>query len=87
MDIFSKGIYVDYKFQGSSSLKNVLPVLVPSLSYKNMNIQDGAQAASEWERMIFDNSVDSENIKQNLLKYCSQDTLAMVEIYKFLRNL
>ena len=87
MDIFSKGIYVDYKFQGSSSLKNVLPVLVPSLSYKNMDIQDGAQAASEWERMIFENSVDSENIKQNLLKYCSQDTLAMVEIYKFLRNL
>ena len=87
MEIFSKGMYVDYRFQGSASLKKVLPVIVPNFSYKNLEIQDGAQASSEWESMIFDESKDSKIIKENLFKYCAQDTMAMVKIYKFLKNL
>ena len=87
MEIFSKGMYVDYRFQGIASLKKVLPVIVPNFSYKNLEIQDGAQASSEWESMIFDESKDSKIIKENLFKYCAQDTMAMVKIYKFLKNL
>ena len=87
MEIFSKAMYVDYRFQGSSSLKKVLPILVPQLSYKDLEIQDGAQATSEWEDMILDSTVDKNLVRKNLLKYCAQDTIAMLEIYKFLCNL
>ena len=87
MEIFSKAMNVDYRFQGSSSLKKVLPILVPQLSYKDLEIQDGAQATSEWEDMILDSTVDKNLVRKNLLKYCAQDTIAMLEIYKFLCNL
>jgi hypothetical protein len=91
MEIFSNGLYVDYCFHGSNSLKNVLPVLIPKLSYKNLNIQDGTQAMMQWHKLVYKNNNLSEEqkqtIKTNLLKYCHLDTLAMVEIYKKLQFL
>src|SRR3989344_7540271 len=34
MDIFKNNYYVDPKFKGSNSIKDVLPVLIPELNYK-----------------------------------------------------
>jgi hypothetical protein len=33
MDIFKKGFYYSLDFQGSNSIKYVLPAMVPSMSY------------------------------------------------------
>ena len=52
MTIFSKNYYVDPKFMGSASIKKVLPVIVPDLTYKSLNISKGDQASERWERMI-----------------------------------
>lgn len=41
---FSSGAYVDHRFRGSASIKNVLPVLVPELSYKDLEVQEGGSA-------------------------------------------
>ncbi|HMO78419.1 MAG TPA: DUF2779 domain-containing protein [Candidatus Paceibacterota bacterium] len=73
---------------GSASIKKVLPVLLPELSYKNLEIQDGTMALSEWERSTTDSvsPAERESIRENLLKYCELDTLAMVEIWKVLRK-
>lgn len=73
---------------GSASIKKVLPVLLPELSYKNLEIQDGTMALSEWERSTKDgvSSTERESIRENLLKYCKLDTLAMVEIWKVLKK-
>lgn len=95
MDIFMKGYYVDYRFHGSASIKKVLPVLVPELSYKEMNIGEGTAAMMAWYQITHDaNSAFDEdsihlkdNIKQDLLKYCELDTLAMVEIWRRLSQL
>ena len=88
MKIFKKD-YLHPDFHGSASIKNVLPVFLPELSYKSLDIQNGTMALSEWEKMIKgDMSPDDvEKTKENLLKYCERDTLAMVEIYKKLRKL
>jgi predicted RecB family nuclease len=74
--------YYHPEFYGSFSLKYVLPALVPEMSYKNLAIQDGMQASIDYLRMI-----DSETpcdvkaaIREDLLIYCGQDTLAMVKI-------
>lgn len=83
-EIFSKAVYVDYRFKGSASIKKVLPVLVPELSYDGMEIGEGATAMTKWWEMI-NGAEDGEEIKKNLLKYCELDTWAMVKIWKKLQ--
>ena len=51
-EIFIKD-YIDYRFKGSSSIKKVLPVLVPNLNYDNLEVQDGTMAMDTWGNMIF----------------------------------
>jgi hypothetical protein len=89
MTIFSKNYYVDAAFMGSASIKNVLPVLIPELTYKALGIQKGDQAVERWEKMIDDGTdqKEKEQIAKDLLEYCKLDTLAMVKIYEFLKKI
>ena len=90
MDIFRKQIYVHPDTRGKNSLKNVLPALVPGLSYKDLEIQEGATACQRWYDMVFGNSLvpsEKEKILDDLLKYCSLDTYAMYAIWKHLREI
>jgi len=66
MTIFSKNNYVHPAFKGSSSIKKVLPVIVPDLSYKTLNISKGDQASERWEKMINKDTTPAE--KNKLLK-------------------
>ena len=74
--------YYHPKFYGSFSLKHVLPALVPEMSYENLSIKDGMQASLDYLRMIDPATPEDEKskIRDNLLIYCGQDTLAMVKI-------
>jgi hypothetical protein len=82
-----KNHYCDSRFKGSNSLKKVLPVIVPELSYKDLDVQEGGTAMAEYARMIsLPAGKEKEKIKQNLLEYCKLDTLAMVEILGKLRG-
>ncbi|MBU2541937.1 DUF2779 domain-containing protein [Patescibacteria group bacterium] len=89
MTMFSKNYYVDPAFKGSSSIKKVLPVIVPELTYKALNISKGDQASERWEKMISSDTPEEEKkqIEKDLLEYCKLDTLAMVRIYEFLKKL
>ena len=83
-----KEAYTDAAFRGSTSIKKVLPVLCPNLSYKNLAVQDGTQAMEQWFAMIEEeDGAKQKKIKNALLEYCKLDTLAMVEIYKVIKNL
>jgi hypothetical protein len=89
MDIFQKQMHVHAGFKGSASIKKVLPVLVPELSYKDLEIHDGGMAMDAWFENIF--NIKSEDKKQetaeNLLKYCYLDTYAMYAIWRELINI
>lgn len=88
-EIFTED-YIDYRFTGSSSIKKVLPVLVPELSYDNLEVQDGTMAMDVWGRMVLRNDIpddETRRIRKDLLAYCKLDTLAMVEIYQYLIQL
>ncbi|OGZ57390.1 MAG: hypothetical protein A3F94_00450 [Candidatus Spechtbacteria bacterium RIFCSPLOWO2_12_FULL_38_22] len=89
MEPFSRAWFVDKDFFGSASIKAVMPVVVPNLSYKNLEIQEGASAQRLWiDTTIREkNGVDKDKIFKDLVEYCKMDTLAMVEIWKFLKNL
>lgn len=84
LDIF-RNFYIDYRFRGSNSLKNVLPVIVRSMSYDNLAVGDGTEAQVTWNEMIRLKNGDEKNkLNGNLKEYCGQDTLAMVEIHNVL---
>jgi hypothetical protein len=87
MDFFANGYYVDKDFFGSASLKKVLPVIAPHLSYKELNIQEGGTASESWLPLIGgDLSLEEKKaLKSDLLKYCELDTYAMVEIFNKLK--
>ena len=74
--------YYNPAFNGSFSLKSVLPGLVPSMKYSNLAIQEGTIASLEYLRMIdsVTPSFEKCRIRKNLLEYCGQDTLGMVKI-------
>jgi len=83
-DFINLGYYLHPDFKGSWSIKNVLPVMVPELSYQDMEIGKGDQAMMAWRDMINGDLVESEKkkIKEALLKYCQLDTLGMVRIFQ-----
>ena len=89
MNIFSKHHYYHHDFRGSFSIKAVLPVLVPELTYKNLNIQDGGMVMNGWKKMMFDmeDAGEKEVMTEDLLRYCELDTLAMVKIFEVVGKL
>ena len=86
MDPFARGWYADYRFRGSASIKRVLPILIPDLSYKDLSIGNGGLALVSWYKMVYENvsAKERRKIQQDLLEYCQLDTRAMVTIYRFL---
>jgi hypothetical protein len=91
MEIFSKSYYVHHDFQGSASLKKVLPVLLPELGgkYEEINVSEGSEAMLAWESMMWGNITgeQKQRLIDELLEYCELDTFAMVEILRWLKML
>lgn len=87
--IFKKQYYVHKDFKGSSSIKKVLPVLVPELSYAELAIREGGTAAEKWNQVVSDSLGDEEKdlVIENLRAYCKLDTYAMYAIWKALYSL
>lgn len=84
MDVFSMQAYVHPDFRGKTSIKNILPVLVPTLSYKALAIQEGATASTRWNEIVTGqvDAAEAERVRAELLRYCGLDTRAMVEIWR-----
>ena len=78
--------YYNINFRGCSSIKKVLPVLVPKLNYSYLKIRNGRDAVAAFVFMTIGayNNKKIEQTKYNLLKYCAMDTLAIVHIHQFL---
>jgi hypothetical protein len=86
LEIFRR-YYQDPGFGGSNSIKHVLPVLVPELSYSVLEVQDGTAAQAAWNRLLASPSAaERGRLEAALRAYCGQDSLAMVEIFRVLRR-
>jgi predicted RecB family nuclease len=81
--------YYHPEFHGSFSLKSVLPAIIPEMSYDSLTVQEGQEAGIEYTRMIDPPTPaeEKQKIKEDLLKYCGHDTLAMVRIREALLKL
>lgn len=87
LEIF-RNHYLDPAFEGSNSIKAVLPVLAPGLSYKDLAVGRGDQAQAVW-RMLIDSrdAALRDELASALRAYCQRDTLAMVAIHQALLRL
>lgn len=85
-DIFRKQYHIHKDFRGGTSIKRILPVLVPKLSYKELKIQDGGSAADTWNKIVTNSFVETvkEDAIKNLKIYCGLDTYAMYSIWRVL---
>ena len=86
MDVFTAQMVVHPAFRGKTSIKWVLPALVPSLSYKTLAIREGATASETWNAIVTGELEldEARAARDNLLAYCGLDSLAMVEIWRAL---
>ncbi len=84
MMIVKKGYYVDSRFGGSASIKKVLPVMCPELSYNNLAIHEGGTASASWATLTNPDlpSEQKSQLRKNMLDYCGLDTYAMVSIFQ-----
>ena len=84
MMVVKKGYYVDSRFGGSASIKKVLPVMCPELSYNDLAIHEGVTASASWATLT-DPTISpeaKEQLKKDTLAYCGLDTYAMIAIYR-----
>jgi hypothetical protein len=89
MDIVEGQHYVHPGFQGRASIKKVLPVLAPHLSYKALGVQSGTDAIEAY-RKITKGEISGEALKkkeQEMLEYCKLDTYAMYVLWRFFNDL
>ncbi len=85
---FWNGWYLHADFCGSASIKKVLPVLVPELNHKDLEISEGATAQRLWMQTVLGGVSEGKNkLMADLREYCELDTFAMVKIYQHLLDL
>jgi len=86
LELIIRKNYYDVNFHGRSSIKKVLPILIPELDYSHLKIRNGRDAVTAFAFMAMGvyGSKKIKQTKRNLLKYCAMDTLAMVYIHQFL---
>lgn len=84
---FRKG-YVHPAFEGSASIKKILPVVCPDLEYDEDSVHNGRGAILAFREMVTsDETEERERLLKELRAYCHLDTLAMVRLHEFLLNL
>jgi len=80
--------YVHPDFKGKSSIKVVLPVIAPDLSYEGLTINNGDAAIAAFAHLAMGKTDPDhvETVRLDLLGYCELDTLAMVRLHDGLRG-
>ena len=87
-DPFRQRAIYSWEQKGYSSIKNVLPAFVKGMSYEGMAIGNGGEAMEAYHKMcaLREKPQELAGLRQALLEYCRQDTLAMVVLMKKLKK-
>jgi hypothetical protein len=81
--------YYHPRLNGSFTLKNLAPALLPEMDYAGLEIREGSQAGPAYLRTIAPDTPPEERdrIRRALLAYCGQDTLALLGVHRTLLSL
>jgi hypothetical protein len=85
---FKRKLYRHSEFAKSHSLKSVLLVICPELSYESLEIKEGGTASASWAILTSEqtSAEEKERLTHAMLEYCGRDTEAMVCILKHLET-
>lgn len=86
--VFTKAYYHP-AFRGSSSIKVVLPTMIPNMGYGGLEVGDGDAAIAAFAKLASGTCGKNEEqrLRKALLDYCCQDTLAMVRLHEVAASL
>lgn len=88
---FQQQSYYSKEMKGSSSIKSVLPALFPNseeLDYHSLEgVHNGGEAANAFVNLAKLTPEEQVVVREQLLRYCELDTLAMVRIWEYLCQL
>jgi len=88
MEPFRRRDIYHWRMNGSYSLKSVLPVLVPEMTYDDMEISDGAMASGAYFTMgEISDPAELARLRKALQEYCRQDTLGLVRLLGKMRSM
>jgi hypothetical protein len=88
MEPFKRRDIYHWRMNGSYSLKSVLPVLVPEMTYGDLEISDAAMASEAYFTMeTMADPAELSRLRKALLKYCEQDTLGLVRLLEMMRGM
>lgn len=85
-----KGCVYHPEFRGSFSIKQVLPALVPELTYDGLEVTSGMDVLPIWDRLLNEQGMPLEerhHLRATLLQYCALDTYAMKKVLDALMKL
>ena len=86
-DIFKHG-YVHGDFNGSTSIKNVLPVMAPELTYANLEVSNGGEAMVAFAKMLgLPQGGVRDQLRADMLAYCALDSFAMVRLFQAVQDI
>lgn len=84
---FKAGWCVVPAMNGRTTIKLVLPALVPDLNYKDLTVQEGGTASLLFAQLVAGTYPgDVEQLRTDLLTYCGLDTFAMVKVLEVLEQ-
>lgn len=84
---FKAGWCVVPAMNGRTSIKVVLPALVPELSYGTLAVQEGDTASRLFLQLVNGRYTgDTTQLRTDLLAYCGMDTWAMVKLHDVLEQ-
>ena len=90
LDPFKQGNYYSKAMGGSFSIKSVLPALFPDdpeLDYHALEgIHNGGEAMTAFPKLASMPPEERAIVREQLLRYCELDTLAMVKIWQRLQE-
>lgn len=89
LPIIRSNVY-DKGFQGSFSIKKVAPSLIgEKYSYDGLSIADGGAASQGFITLITEelSTKERDQLRLDMLKYCNQDTMSMVELVNWMRSI
>ncbi|MFZ1625690.1 MAG: DUF2779 domain-containing protein [Gammaproteobacteria bacterium] len=81
-----KAAYYHPAMKGSWSIKALLPAIAPDMDYAQLEgVHDGGGAQLAWVEAVAPQTTAARRseLREQLLRYCGHDTLAMVRVLKF----
>lgn len=84
---FKERMVYSHTMKGRYSIKTILPILCPGLSYDDLEVQEGLTASKRYVEIgAMEDDAEKDRARHALLAYCKLDTYAMIELLNVLRT-